>query len=582
MTRHALRAAAVLIAIAGVADPAFTRKALMRAPLTVVVLTDVPHPTQSESALWTTAQRVRAAAGIDEVHLRAHAFEWEAAACPRAGVCVVVSDGRAPRRMTDGAVVAGAVRVAAAPRHEVVIARVETSGPASLYANGRLQVTLAARSAPETSTLRVLDGGAIVGEATHQWPADKRGQAAASSVDVEWVPIDRGLRHLRVALASDHELSAARDIAVDVRDEPRPVLVYESAATWLGTFVRRAIEADPRTRVEGVTRLGPSTTVARGSGMRLTAESLARVGLVVIAAPDQLSQNDVDLLQRFVRDRGGSVILLPDRMLAGPVTTLVPRFTLEPATASPRPIGPLRASEVLTFEANTPGLTVLESLGDRPAIVSRAVGRGRVIVSGALDAWRSRDGEPSFAQFWSGLAIDALAAAGAPVEVQIDRPLLRPGQTSTVRVELRALDTPTELLVEARARCGSTDRPLRLWPEARRGSFAGTFEARESGVCTIAAEVSSAVEPATARVLISDDAQVAFVPGTELDGAVVAHGGVVVEAGEEHQLATRIRDGVPPVPGVRESRPMRSPWWIAIFASCLSVEWWLRRRSGRS
>jgi hypothetical protein len=59
-----------------------------------------------------------------------------------------------------------------------------------------------------------------------------------------------------------------------------------------------------------------------------------------------------------------------------------------------------------------------------------------------------------------------------------------------------------------------------------------------------------------------------------------SRGGIDVDARRWPQLADFLRAHAPR-PIVRDARhPMRSAWWIAPFAFCLSAEWWLRRRAG--
>jgi hypothetical protein len=54
--------------------------------------------------------------------------------------------------------------------------------------------------------------------------------------------------------------------------------------------------------------------------------------------------------------------------------------------------------------------------------------------------------------------------------------------------------------------------------------------------------------------------------------------GTVAAAGDEAALARTMVLSDSSTPAV--VRPMRAWWWLLPFAGCLSVEWWLRRRSG--
>jgi hypothetical protein len=587
MTRRLCRAAAVLIAIAGVIDPVISYQGSVPPPLSIVVISAgagvVEGKRPAGDARWAAAQRLRAAVDDSyDVSLRTHHVDSDAAACPHAGGCVIVSDGRVPSRLTDGASVAGAVRVSIPAGPDVVITGVDAPERTSLQANARMHVALRAVRRPAASLIRVLDGEATVGEATYEWPKDSSGSADAR-VSIDWVPLTAGVRRLRVSVgpidAPDERSDV--DVGVDVNDQAATVLMHEPEATWNGTFVRRALEADPRLRLEGRTRLAPRVAVAHGTARELTPDALERVGTVVVTAPDLLSASDVALLVRFVRARGGSVILLPDRTLTGPVASLVPAFVLEPVKPVPQAVGPLRATELLRFDASAAGVTTLESFEGQPVIVARDMGRGRVIVSGALDAWRHRDMDRGFVDFWVGLVVDAAVAAGPTLGMRV-QPLLQRGETASVEVDWRALDSHPDVTVEAVAHCPSGQRPLRLWPRARHGTFAGVFEADEVGECSFVARVAGTAESAVARALVVDERLRPAPDGAALDAAVGAHGGLVVQSGEEARLADHVRASLPPTTAQQEGRPLRSPYWIVVFAGCLGAEWWLRRRAGLS
>jgi hypothetical protein len=160
--------------------------------------------------------------------------------------------------------------------------------------------------------------------------------------------------------------------------------------------------------------------------------------------------------------------------------------------------------------------------------------------------------------------------------------LLAPGDRANVHVEARTLEVGTSLDAEAVARCPAAVRPIRLWPSARRGAFAGTFEATAEGECTIEGMVTGAPQPAIARVVVAGTHRSANATRDALDGAIAAHGGVVVAAGDETVLVERWRRASPPVHAPRDVHPLRSPYWMVLFAGCLGAEWWLRRRSGLS
>jgi len=232
------------------------------------------------------------------------------------------------------------------------------------------------------------------------------------------------------------------------------------------------------------------------------------------------------------------------------------------------------------FDARVAGVTVLESLDNADAvIVARTLGRGRAIVSGALDAWRYRDSEGQFARYWSGLVVDAAAAAGPTFDVHTTDALLARGDTMQVNAEWRTMqDLPSEMLVEASVDCNGQREFLRMWPGARVGSYVGTVISAHAGVCRI--HVSNRIVASDTHVLIADNVSAPAPDLRQLEGVIEAHGGIVVTPEDRAVLMTRVRAVVPARREPREARPMQSPWWIVPFAACLAGEWSLRRRMG--
>src|SRR5206468_8430226 len=112
---------------------------------------------------------------------------------------------------------------------------------------------------------------------------------------------------------------------------------------------------------------------------------------------DRLTARGGRVLERFMREREGSVVLLPDsrtdvraaaQWLSMPAATEV---LLEKAARLPvePPLLSFAASEMLTF-SGTAGMHVLASSSgsNDPVVAVIPYGAGRLLVSGALDAWR--------------------------------------------------------------------------------------------------------------------------------------------------------------------------------------------------
>src|SRR5207244_5320257 len=99
-------------------------------------------------------------------------------------------------------------------------------------------------------------------------------------------------------------------------------------------------------------------------------------------------------------------------------------------------------------------------------------GAGRLIVSGAMDAWRWRAaGQASFDRFWQSLIAGLALAAPPTVDVDVAPAILRPGEQADVIVRTRGRSAGS---------VGATidrDQPLRLWPDAEPGVYRGRLTA---------------------------------------------------------------------------------------------------------
>lgn len=546
--RVLLRGAAIAIALAGVIDPTLTRKQPVHESIVVVAL--------GGDAVAPALQLQRRLRGDYESALRIHEEPSRAAACPSQGGCIIVSTGAAPARLTAGATVIGAIETSAEARRG--IAAVSVPPQVVLSDSSTLHVTLRGGGRVE-----ILDGAVPVGSAESK---------DGGELDVPWVPIDEGARALRVKADAD-----VVDVAVVVDGTPAPIGFFEPEATWFGTFVRRALEDDPRFSVGGRTELAPPVAVTRGAVPQLTRAMLAEVRAVVVTAPDRLTAAQVDLLERFVARRGGSLVVILDRRPAGPLLRLLPGLGEERHEPQPRSIGALRAVDLLSFEAG-PGVTTVDADDRRPIVVSQALGRGRVVVSGAMDAWRHRDDSGAFDDYWTALVWEAAAAAGDPLRVAPRTSLARPGEEVPVEVEVQTLEeVPADLVAQGRYECTNERGMLRLWPQARPGTFAGVFTPNVEGECRL--EIAAAGRAATAPVLVKADVRRREADG-RLKAAVIAHGGVVVTPGHEDELLSHVRQRLPRRHEPATLHPMHSPLWIVPFVACLGGDWFLRRRNG--
>src|SRR6185295_11243258 len=166
--------------------------------------------------------------------------------------------------------------------------------------------------AGRTSTLTVRGGGLEVGRATHDW----RGDRDRWHVDIDAVPVGEPPFIVRVdASALDVERTSidnTADALVDIRRTPLRVQVYEPRPSWATTFIRRALEADARFHVAGLSATSKAISTRTGDAIALTDAALDALDVIVVGGLDRLTDTDARALERFMRARGGAVVLVPD------------------------------------------------------------------------------------------------------------------------------------------------------------------------------------------------------------------------------------------------------------------------------
>lgn len=503
--------------------------------------------------------------------------------CDAVRPCVLLAGpGVAPVVPGDRRGLMAVVRAGEPLSANVEVTRME-SAPAHVSSEGLARLHLRGRGVTgHDSLVRLYDGDTVVGEAIHTWIDD--GDAA---VDVSWWPLAAGRRRLdaRVSTAglierTDSDNRAA--VAVEVGDERWLVHVHERRPSWATTFVRRALEDDVRFALAARTDLAPRVNASPRADAGLTDEALERARVVVVGAPEVLSAGDVERLERFVYQRGGSLVLVPDRSFSGPVTRLLRHRWQERLVPAPLNAGGLRASEWLLADGTFESDEVTLRADGAPAVVTTPVGAGRVTVAGALDAWRHRDEGGEFARFWRGLVARAAMAAGPAFDVRVSPPWVRPGADVAVRVQLRTLRSSASVDVSAELHCGN-DAPavVRLWPSDEAGGLEGRLTApAEPGTCEVTARAGALGD---ARVPLVVSLQ-PLLPGTGAgaseDEQIARAGGVVTTTASLDPVVQAVRDArsIDRVPEARH--PMRSWWWMLPLAAGLSAEWWLRRRGG--
>jgi hypothetical protein len=567
MTR-VLRSITVVIALAALIDPAMSVTGASRARLALVA---TEPPTPEAGAVRDRLTRDLAAS-----------FEIVPAITSDAAAAVVIGD-RFPGEAVPDALVVATVTTAAAPAG-VRILRVDAPRDVPPATAIHLNIELAGDGViGRTTDATVSIAGLEVGRVSHRWTsAAERWQASVDAVPVGDPPF-------AVRIAADQ---AVADVAVDVRRAPFRVEFYEPRPSWATTFVRRALEADPRFQVASLSFDSRGISTQAGDQVPLADPRIDAFDVVIAGGLDRLSAADVRSLERFTRERGGAAVLLPDQRIdAGPARDLlggmdlVERLLEQPAklTVTP-PAAPLQASELLVLQTMTAGTNVIARVpGDSsgasgsPVIVSMPRGDGRLLLSGAMDAWRFRaDDHGAFDRFWQSTIAGLALAVPPPIAIDLAPPLLRPGEQGEVIVRVRSRD------VTAVRAWLDGDQPIRLQPEPETGVYRGRFTAKgTAGRSTLEVRADGGQPLSASRtLLVQTDVQRPWpADGPALSMLSSSHRGIDVTPGHLADLERFLRAIVSPAQP-RVWHPMRSAWWILPFVLCLSAEWWLRRRRG--
>jgi hypothetical protein len=568
MTRLVLRSIAIAIAVAGLIDPAITVSGAVRARLAVVQL-DPAGP--NGPALQAVRDRL--------VRDLSSSFEIVPRITSDAAAAIVIGDSYPRESVPEALRVATVTAVTSADGMRIV--RIEAPREVPPGTAMHLDVDVeGARLQGQTSDLRVTIAGIEMGRASHTWKAALERWRASFDV----VPV--GDPPYVVRVAGDD----VRAVVVEARRRPLRVEVYEPRPSWASTFVRRALEADPRFQVASVSMTSRGIASRTPGAVALGDAQLDVFDVVVVGGLDRLSAADARALNRFMRGRGGAVVLLPDtRLDKGPARDLIPvelkeRLLERPtklATTAPSPA--FEASELLVAESVgrvVPGLQIIASTtGDAaaPVVVSVPRGDGRLVWSGAMDAWRFRaNDDGAFDRFWQSAIAGLALAVPAPVDVRVEPPLLAPRETADVIVRMRSRDgAPISATIDG--------APIRLRPDPEAGVFRGTFVARDTpGRSRVSVQVDGArAQSASAIVVVENDARrVDPELPAPLSMLASSHGGIDVTPDRIDRVEEWVRSTVQ-TPATRQARhPMRSVWWMIPLTACLSADWWLRRRRG--
>lgn len=552
--RGILRGIAIAIAVAALVDPVFS---IERAP--AIPLTLIKMATADVAPLERELRRIHPDAGVHVREVVNHRLP-----CGPGERCVVISDGSMDAELPSDIAPLSLIRLGDPAGPNVRLRSVMLAAGQQASAAGAARVVLDGRGVIGRRTeIRITDTAALVGSAWVEWKTD-----GVQTIDVPWWPLAPGPRTLRVEAIPAGTESALFDNAlaagVDVGSDRLLVLVFDARSSWSSTFVRRALEDDSRFLVEHRARLAPSIAAGTANG-RLESRALDAASVLIVGGPDALTASDVDLIERFVRIRGGTLVLLPERAPSGSAARLFAGEWSERLFSEPQPAGPLRATEVLHHE------------GVDDAVAIAPLGSGRIVISTAMDAWRYRDDDgAAFDRFWRSVVTEG-AAAGAALRLEFENTIGAAGSRQPVTLRYRSMQALSTLEASATARCGSPPRAqvLRLWPAGSPAVLRGELPIADGDACTVEATIDGAtvtrgIAVSSAPSRSADDTL------AKLERHARGSGGVVTDEDNLGVLAP----SPPRLPAPMPLRPMQSAWWLLPFAGCLSAEWWLRRRVG--
>ncbi len=565
------RIGAILIAVLAVVDPAWV---VARSARSRVVIT----PTSGSSA--GDIERVK--------DVLAGAFQIESGTSPTTAVRVVV--GRTPpHELTDGLTFVVAPESATdAPEIRDVTVADETS----VNAIGRVTVDLAL---PESTDTREV----VLALMADDVPLDTQTRAvppgtSTLSTELSFVPARLGLANLRVTARLGDGPVATADVATEVTRRTLRVLSYEARPSWAATFVRRSLEEDPRFEV--VVRSMTSRGVAADAGAPPAtldrAEELVDFDLVIVSTPEALGDRAAAALEAYLRTREGAVVLLPGET-GSPVAARLTGVANWAVDRRPALVtvegggGSWTASEFLwpsTLPAGAEALSGCLS-PSRCAVWRVPVGGGRVIVSSALDGWRTRGADGStFDGFWRSVVGDEASATPRPVGIVLPARLVTPNtRVSAVVHVMPSGAAGTNPSAEWQNTEGRVE-PVRLWPSGD-GGYRAEFRAPDvpGRYRLVVKTADPGPSEARAEFMVVEPGEIHSTLPDSLDllsAFVSSRGGAVVPMHELDDLPARSSAALPSPASDTPSNPMRSPFWIVPFAGLLGVEWWSRRRRG--
>ena len=422
---------------------------------------------------------------------------------------------------------------------------------------------------------------------------------------------------------------------VKVLSQRLRVTVLSSAPTWDFRYIRDALG-----RAEWV-ELRQAVIPPGSAAPDVSADELLRQDLVILCdvRADTLLDEQWDALHQLVRERGGSVMIVPGLghlrgQLGGRLSTLLPyrpgvisptwktwpgqspRFHAAPAPAT-EDADVLRLDETAQSSrrrweelpgfyrylsipqlATDPSVKVLLAERDSgdPLLIESRLGAGRSLLLATDETWRWRlkAGDRDHERFWLQLvryaAGEPYALSQGPLALDIDRVAISAGDTAQVRARVFAHpdDLPRELEL-AIWRHNEFLRSVSMGPvgAAAAGRYSVSLADMTEGQYTLRLDYIGSLGAITElsiplKVERTAEAELADLAGDEnfLRTLSEQSGGKFIYLDQIASLPQLLEESRQRQPALTEMRLWDSAWLYLFIFSCLTAEWAMRKRVG--
>lgn len=486
----------------------------------------------------------------------------------------------------------------------------------------------------ERALLRVRDGSRLLAARQVELPA----QQSVVRTELTFPGGREGIRDLVVEVVPEgpdtlSENNRLRRL-LSVVERNRQVVYLEGEPRWEYKFLRRALAADEHVELKSYLKVSDRKSYRQGvsaaqelaNGLPAERAELYRYDLIVLGsmAAAELSEQQHEMLQQFVAERGGSLLVLAGRNALAdggwegrPLADLLPVTMLPPPgfaarEGAARPARRLAAAWTLLPEIegsdgwnSLPDLVDYQPLGvlkpaaqtilefvDRgngqalPLLVTQPYGLGQVAVFASASTWRwqmrTPEDDDRHGRFWRSLL--AILAEQAPQPVQID---VSAGQAELeLRIRLRDEEFVPLPVSDLSATSTSPDgrvTAVELHPTGRPGEVAGVLNSAQPGVHQIVTRLPDGVEERRfVRVGGGNrEYQQPLQNAALLQRLARDSGGEYWTPESVSQLPDAIRFASA---GVRERELLplwNLPLWLMLLIVLKLADWLLRRRWGR-